>query len=196
VLFLGKQSLVKERFIKKYRHPILDQKLSTKRILQEVRSMDKCRKAGVDTPSVYFVDLLSRRVFMEFIDGTTVKHLLFSGLSDSEWKKLSEKIGKALAKMHKANIVHGDLTTSNMMQRTSQNLVLIDFGLSFISHMAEDKAVDLYVLERAFISTHPKSESMFQDILQRYKETFQESENILKKLDEVRTRGRKKLAFG
>jgi tRNA A-37 threonylcarbamoyl transferase component Bud32 len=44
--------------------------------------MDKCRRAGVDTPSIYFVDLLSRRLFMEFIDGVTVKQLLFSGMSD------------------------------------------------------------------------------------------------------------------
>lgn len=38
--------------------------------------------------------------------------------------------------------------------------MLIDFGLSNAKATAEDKAVDLYVLERAFASTHPKSEAM------------------------------------
>lgn len=37
--------------------------------------------------------------------------------------------------------------------------VLIDFGLSYVSVMPEDKAVDLYVLERAFSSTHPNTEA-------------------------------------
>lgn len=32
--------------------------------------------------------------------------------------------------------------------------VLIDFGLSFTSTLPEDKAVDLYVLERALLSMH------------------------------------------
>jgi TP53 regulating kinase-like protein len=39
-------------------------------------------------------------------------------------------------------------------------LYLIDFGLSFVSGKLEDKAVDIYVLKRAFISTHPGSEEL------------------------------------
>jgi len=35
---------------------------------------------------------------------------------------------------------------------------MIDFGLSSNSTMIEDRAVDLYVLERAFISTHPNTQ--------------------------------------
>ena len=43
---------------------------------------------------------------------------------------------------------------------------LIDFGLSYISRNAEeDKAVDLYVLERAFLSTHPNSEQLVPILL-------------------------------
>jgi len=38
---------------------------------------------------------------------------------------------------------------------------MIDFGLSFVSGKIEDKAVDIYVLKRAFISTHPGSEDLF-----------------------------------
>ena len=40
----------------------------------------------------------------------------------------------------------------------SLQIALIDFGLSYVKNSAEDKAVDLYVLERAFVSTHPALE--------------------------------------
>ena len=45
---------------------------------------------------------------------------------------------------------------------------MIDFGLSYVSTLAEDKAVDLYVLERAFASTHPDSEPLFTSVLTAY----------------------------
>ena len=38
---------------------------------------------------------------------------------------------------------------------------MIDFGLSYLKKSVEDKAVDLYVLEKAFISTHPEREQEF-----------------------------------
>lgn len=73
---------------------------------------------------------------------------------------MARQIGEAIGKMHDAEVVHGDLTTSNIMIRSSNNeVVFIDFGLANMKPIVEDKAVDLYVLERAFISTHPDSES-------------------------------------
>ena len=64
-------------------------------------------------------------------------------------------MGKTINKVHDLGIIHGDLTTSNMIIRNDKQIVLIDFGLSYYKDSAEDKAVDLYVLERAFKSTHP-----------------------------------------
>lgn len=54
-----------------------------------------------------------------------------------------------------SGVIHGDLTTSNMIYKDDQ-IYLIDFGLSYVKTSIEDRAVDLYVLERAFISTHPQ----------------------------------------
>ena len=68
---------------------------------------------------------------------------------------LAQQIGMAVGKLHSLNIVHGDLTTSNMILKNSKDLVMIDYGLSGMSQSVEDKAVDLYVLERAIASTHP-----------------------------------------
>ena len=74
-----------------------------------------------------------------------------------------DKIGQILAKMHDIDLIHGDLTTSNILiakNITEQSHVLyfIDFGLSYQRNTIEDKAVDLYVLERAFLSSHPNME--------------------------------------
>ena len=63
--------------------------------------------------------------------------------------------------------------------------VLIDFGLSYHSTLVEDKAVDLYVLERAFASTHPDSEPMFAGVLTAYeKQVGKEWPALRRRLDE------------
>ncbi|KAG6896190.1 hypothetical protein C0992_009763 [Termitomyces sp. T32_za158] len=123
-------------------------------------------------------------------------------------EKLMGLIGIQLARMHTADVVHGDLTTSNMMLRhpssftpddpdTPTELVLIDFGLSFVSSLVEDKAVDLYVLERAFSSTHPDSEPLFAAVLAAYsKELGKDWPAINRRLDDVRLRGRKRSMVG
>jgi len=113
-------------------------------------------------------------------------------------------IGNIIGQLHANDIIHGDLTTSNILIKTNlslpqqqkHELVMIDFGLAFVSTLHEDKAVDLYVLERAFISTHPNSESMVTTILQSYESSHSAAPQILQRLEKVRQRGRKKLAFG
>ncbi len=115
-------------------------------------------------------------------------------------------------------IIHGDLTTSNLMLRTQKPLmtngdgsetghgetakllegevVLIDFGLASQSTQDEDRAVDLYVLERAFGSTHPRAESLFGEVLKAYGESFRGANVVLKRLEDVRMRGRKRSMLG
>lgn len=139
-------------------------------------------------------------------------------------------IGTQLALLHLADIVHGDLTTSNMMLRVSPShpsssqsrsallsspaptdgtplpweVVLIDFGLSYVSTMVEDKAVDLYVLERAFSSTHPEpllakgDVSMYGKIEEAYANRLGPKEwvKVRRRLEDVRLRGRKRSMVG
>ena len=114
--------------------------------------------------SLYLVDPPNHRLYMEKIAGSTMKDLLRS-VCNGEYPESAhtwaKEIGIVIGKMHDADIVHGDLTTSNIMIREVDNkAILIDFGLSTVSTVLEDKAVDLYVLERAFISTHPGSEEL------------------------------------
>jgi TP53 regulating kinase-like protein len=75
-------------------------------------------------------------------------------------------------------------------------LYTIDFGLSSVSAKIEDKAVDFYVLKRAFISTHPGSEALFEKIIEIYKSKVQKGLQIIAKFRDVEMRGRKRECFG
>ncbi|XP_077191645.1 EKC/KEOPS complex subunit TP53RK [Paroedura picta] len=203
-LFLGRPTVVKLRFPKRYRHPALEERLSRKRTAQEARSLLRCRRAGISAPVVYFVDYVSNCIYLEDIVGSlTVRdHIISaqkSGKDVSSLITVVEKIGEVLARMHDEDLIHGDLTTSNMLLRPPAEkleLVLIDFGLSFISALPEDKGVDLYVLEKAFLSTHPNTEPLFEALLKRYSAASKKSAPVIKKLDEVRLRGRKRSMVG
>ena len=140
-----------------------------------------------------------------FADSITVKDHILSVQAQKEkdhiatLHPLAAKIGTTLGAMHEKNIIHGDLTTSNMLLKRpveELQLVIIDFGLSYIENVVEDKGVDLYVLERALLSTHPNTEELFQAILQAYEKSYSGSEEVIKKYEEVRQRGRKRTMVG
>ncbi|CAI8049844.1 EKC/KEOPS complex subunit TP53RK [Geodia barretti] len=201
-MYLGKPAVVKERFVKTYRLPELDKKLTHRRMSQEVRSMARCRKHGIRAPAVFHFDATRRLIVMEHVtDGTLLKDYITSlnGGSKREEKlsNLVELIGSVLAQMHDIDLIHGDLTTSNMIFNAERReLTLIDFGLSYVSSLAEDKGVDLYVLERAFLSSHPNTETQFQILLDSYTRHSKKARAVVQKLDEVRTRGRKRTMVG
>ncbi|KAJ3083817.1 Serine/threonine protein kinase [Rhizoclosmatium globosum] len=186
--------IVKERFRKTYRHPVLDEKLSKRRTILEARCLVRAKKCGIDAPAVYLVDPVKSLIYMEFVEGETMKAFFNRELNDhAKRNEISTKIGTSLAKLHNADVVHGDLTTSNMMLRAgTESVVFIDFGLSFVSNLTEDKAVDLYVLERALASTHPQSHVLLDAILASYFKDVKDSKQVLKKLEDVRLRGRKR----
>ena len=109
--------------------------------------------------------------------------------------------GESIARLHNEGIIHGDLTTSNAMIEDGgdRRLILIDFGLSTFggrAHTDEDKAVDVYVLERAFVSTHPDAEDLIAPLLDGYLTHVNGRESVQRKLDEVRSRGRKRSMVG
>lgn len=207
--YLNVPTLIKERFQKKYRHPELDNILTKERIKAESRAIIKCKTIGIRTPTLYLVDLKRRSIFMEYFQHSlTCKEFIFKANKDLI-EKLSSTIGIVLGKMHLNNIVHGDLTTSNMLLSNKKGidvfykdfedleLVLIDFGLSHTDSNAEDKAVDLYVLERAILSTHNTECNIFSLILNAYEiENKKGYKEVFQKLEDVRSRGRKRTMVG
>ena len=199
--FYGSPAILKERFEKKYRVPGLDKKLSSRRTSQEARSMSRCLKLGVPAPGVYHVDLEKRHIYMEDVgEGVVLREFLnvLDPVSRSEsLEAMMRTVGITIATIHDGDLIHGDLTTSNMIyEDSSSKLILIDFGLSFVSSLAEDKGVDLYVLERALLSTHPDTERLFEILLDSYKNASKTGEAVINKLNEVRARGRKRLMVG
>lgn len=211
ISFLGRPSIAKIRFSKKYRHPELDQKLTHKRLTSEARTLSRCRNIGINTPAVYFVDLESNTIVQEYIAAVTLKQYIFdlkkSHHGDSTPsaypKSLNEVmalVGKDLAKMHSSDIIHGDLTTSNILVQPVENgdvkITFIDFGLSSSSRVAEDKGVDLYVLEKAFLSTHPNSEALFSVLMESYRVECKNPKPVIDKFEEVKMRGRKRTMVG
>ncbi|XP_072948239.1 EKC/KEOPS complex subunit TP53RK [Epargyreus clarus] len=219
--YLGKPTLIKERFKKNYRHPDLDTAITKERIKNEARSIVRAKVAGVKTPALYLVDFERRRIYMEhFEHSITVKDFIINVFTEdqntedgqSTFDSIATKIGETVRKLHDSNIIHGDLTTSNMLlvpkNNSEQNntdwyqidnidIVMIDFGLSHIDTSAEDKGVDLYVLERAVISTHNDYPDLFWKILDAYKSyNINNTNEIISKFEEVRARGRKRTMVG
>ncbi|XP_058989520.1 EKC/KEOPS complex subunit TP53RK [Mustela nigripes] len=192
--FQGRAAVVKHRFPKGYRHPALEARLGRRRTVQEARALLRCRRA----------DYASNCLYMEEIEGSvTVRDYIQSTMETEKTPQsllgLARTVGQVLARMHDEDLIHGDLTTSNMLLKPpveQLNIVLIDFGLSFVSALPEDKGVDLYVLEKAFLSTHPNTETVFEAFLKSYSTFSKKSRPVLKKLDEVRLRGRKRSMVG
>ncbi|KAI9784643.1 MAG: serine/threonine-protein kinase bud32 [Geoglossum umbratile] len=200
---------LKHRPRKPYRHPTLDARLTRHRILSEARILTKCRREGVRVPAVYFVDWEQGWLLMEWVGGGSVRGVLGrEGVLEREAERvegLMGRIGHAVGRLHESGVVHGDLTTSNLMLQPSSaddkdpldgDVILIDFGLGAVSVQDEDKAVDLYVLERAFISTHPKAEGLFKEVLRSYGESYKGAKVVLRRLEDVRMRGRKRSMVG
>lgn len=230
VEYQGKRAILKQRLVKQYRIKELDSKLNKQRLHREVKCLEKCRKAGVAAPYVHQVDAESNSIYMERIDGSSLKTLLHGcarldeggNRYPDEYYRLSREIGTAIGRMHDMDLVHGDLTTSNIMIRSSSDVqaemvcengdsssgtittdqgssgrvVMIDFGLGQLKASVEDKAVDLYVLERAFVSTHPHSEPLVAQVMEAYRVANRKGVAVVQKLEQVRLRGRKRDCFG
>lgn len=119
--------------------------------------MDKLLKKGIKVPKLLKMSLQNFTIEMEYINGVKLKDFINNPKrSEQELIKVIEDIGVLVLRVHQIGIIHGDLTTSNMLMTEEGEIYLIDFGLSYFKDSAEDRAVDLYVLERAFKSTHPQ----------------------------------------
>ncbi|CEO94309.1 non-specific serine/threonine protein kinase [Plasmodiophora brassicae] len=195
----GVPIVIKERFAKTYRHTDLDAKLTRRRTKTEVKCLARCAGlSNVKVPAVLGVDFACARIFLEFMQAPTVKTYINSLPADGTDARirLAEKLGVAVAEMHSNNVVHGDLTSSNILVRDDGELVLIDFGLAYVSHLSEDKAVDLYVLERALLATHPDFTEVFAVTLESYQAHAAESARVMTRFEKVRLRGRKRSMIG
>lgn len=175
--YLGNPAVLKDRVVKNYRIPEIDNNIRKERCKLESRLLSDAKRAGVVTPVLYDVNLEDKSILMEEIDGVIVKDII-----DED---LAFRIGEEISKLHSADIIHGDITTSNIMLRDDQ-LVFIDFGLGRHSQLDEDKAVDLLVLKKALQSIdYTLAVKYFDLVLKGYG-----NESIVNAIADIESRGR------
>ena len=183
----GQRVLVKERVKKGYRIKQIDEKLRKERTREETKLLTEARKCGVPTPKLLNVD--EYRIFMQFVEGKRIKELLNTA-DEKTVASICERIGEQIGRLHAAGIVHGDLTTSNMILSDGK-IYFIDFGLGSFSKRIEDKGVDLNLLYEALKATHYKILKLcWKHIIKGYKKEYKDAEQVIDKVEEIERRAR------
>ena len=188
----GRKVIIKARLPKKYRPAKLDAAIRGYRTVHEPQLMQEAKKAGVATPLVFLVDVKNSAITMELVEGKQVKQLL-GCISLGERRELCFKIGELVGKLHSRGVIHGDLTTSNMILSGEGKIFLVDFGLGEKSIELEAKGVDLHLLKRALQSTHYQfAEECFESVMRGYAAVLgaEETGKVLGKIKEIDKRGR------
>jgi TP53 regulating kinase-like protein len=183
--------VVKRRVVKRYRIPEIDRQLRESRTVLEARLLSDAKKAGVPTPPVYLVDRKNTTIVMRFIEGKQVKKVL-GRLRPERRRRICVEIGRMVGRLHGAGIVHGDLTTSNMIITGEGRIYLVDFGLGSYDRSTEGRGVDLHLLRRALQSVHFRiAERAYRDVLRGYKlEMGKEADEVIRRAEEIEKRGR------
>ena len=182
----GRDAIIKERVAKGYRAPQLDAELRRARTKKESLLLAEARNIGVLTPKIYDIDMARTSLVMEHISGTLAKDIL---QNSDDRNELAKQIGESTGKMHAGDIVHGDLTTSNMIF-SDAGLIFIDFGLGEKTHEVEKKGVDLHLLKEAIDSAHSEFPDLFDLVLEGYLAIYPEGDSIVRVLKEIESRGR------
>lgn len=187
ILIKDKDTLLKQRIKKGYRHEKIDTALRTQRTRRESRILEKVART-IHVPKVHKTK--EETIEMEFIAGKVLSTHLDSSPAKKQ-HEIAKKIAQATAKMHDKDIIHNDLTTSNMILKQGK-VYFIDFGLSFHSAKIEDKAVDIHLLKEALQSKHFKIASKFFKEFVKWYTKSKQGKEILKRLEVVESRGRYK----
>lgn len=187
--YLGRKVIKKFRINKNYRIKEIDELLISSRTKEEAKLIYQARKQGVYVPFIYDVDIQKGIITMQYISGKRIKDF-FDDISDDERKKLCIKIGQSIARLHNTDIIHGDITTSNMMYMDN-NVYFIDFGLGEMNTELEAKGVDLHVLMETMESTHSIHASFFHFVLEGYASLYKgDIDQVKRKIDDIIMRGR------
>ena len=195
ILYQDKNRIIKERPVKQYRIPQLDESLRKFRTKREAKVLQKLALVQFPAPRLLGMAEKTTTLIMEQIPGKKVRDILSDEKTPANTISfLATEIGERVGQLHGQHIIHGDLTTSNMiLHEEKKHVFFIDFGLSFFSEKVEDKAVDFFLLERALASTHYMLyPQIFEEVLAGYKKAYTDAAAVLERLDVVRGRGRNK----
>jgi TP53 regulating kinase-like protein len=184
--------VIKKRFRKKYRPPELDERIRTYRTVHEPQLIHGAKRAGVPTPVIYQVNPKEATIVMEFIEGKQVKEIL-NELSERKRRHICLQIGRSIGKLHESGLIHGDLTTSNMILNSESRVVFVDFGLGEKTDELESRAVDLHLMKRALQSTHFRfAQECLDAVMDGYANVLgpEITRETLQKIEAIEKRGR------
>ena len=174
-----------------YRLNVLDESIRRQRTLREAEMIHRAKEAGVPAPRLYDVDLPGSTLVMEYIPGRRLKDLMArAGAAEIEGR--FRGFGRCTARLHSSGIMHGDLTTANVVLRGDE-LVFIDFGLSISSTRLEDHAVDLRLIKETLVGAHPEASSAaFDALVGGYREVrgAARTRSVIGQLRSIERRGR------
>ena len=188
----NRKAILKVRLPKRYRPAALDEQIRSYRTVHEPQLMHEAKAAGVATPLIYMVNVPQSTIVMEYIEGQQVKQLL-NKAPKRDRHALCVQIGESTARLHRRGLIHGDLTTSNMIYTPDDRIYFVDFGLGEKNIELEAKGVDLHLLKRALQSTHYMFwEECFQGVLCGYTSVLgiEMAEKVCEKIREIERRGR------
>ncbi|WFN36557.1 bifunctional N(6)-L-threonylcarbamoyladenine synthase/serine/threonine protein kinase [Methanomicrobium antiquum] len=182
VTILGDDYVVKRRLSKGYRNKELDRQLIAERTRAEARVISLARRGGVLTPIIK--DVTDDSLVMENIKGDMLKLVL---TDDNVFNA-----GILVGRLHKCGIIHGDLTTSNIIVggKSGHVCYLIDFGLSYISSETESRGVDVHVFFQTLESTAPGHDNLAVSFSEGYKSAFVDADSVLERVLEIKQRAR------
>jgi TP53 regulating kinase and related kinases len=184
--------VIKVRIPKEYRPEALDRHIRNFRTVHEAQLMHEAKLAGVPTPLIFMINVPEASITMEYVEGQQIKQLLNKVPKDQQ-QKLCVSIGELIGKLHRKGLIHGDLTTSNMILSPEFRIYFIDFGLGEKNSEVEAHGVDLHLMKRALQSTHYQFwEECFKNILCGYSSILgaEAAENVSDKIKEIERRGR------
>jgi TP53 regulating kinase-like protein len=186
------KAVVKRRVRKAYRHEELDTKIRKERTVKESSAIHEAKIAGARAPSILGLDIERFSIIMTFVEGLVARDTIDT-MGDSRRLPLLEELGRQVGFLHSAGIVHGDLTTSNIIVPDDGKPFIIDFGMATRSSEPEARGTDLHLLQRSLIATHAlDATSSFKRVAKGYRESAGErtAESSLRKAAEIARRGR------
>ncbi len=199
-VWLGGEALYKVRTRKRYRIAEIDDRIRAERTVTEARILAALIEAGIPVPGLLDVQLKDATIVMEFVPGARLKDIVAP--LRGKLAGIFERIGAGVARMHDLDIVHGDLTTSNIIYESALDsdviaFRFIDFGLARRTTSVEDKSVDIHLFKRVITSTHAGDfDLMFPPFMAGYKAHLDqqgrsgEFKKIERRLEQIETRGR------
>jgi TP53 regulating kinase-like protein len=188
--WLGLDAIYKRRVPKTYRNRDMDSLIRSSRTSLEAKLLSESRRLGVPTPIVFMVDVGRTEIIMSHIDGTPLKRLI-DGLDPEALKTTFQEVGMLVGRLHKGGIVHGDLTTSNMILKDGR-IFLIDFGLGDHDSSLEARGVDIHLMRRTLESSHHRvAKDAYASFIRGYSKAFGNgAEEVIRRVGEIRRRGR------